>query len=749
MTRFLNLALQTLKLITAGKMSDKEISIHSFDQKEQELENLVKKLKNVSTIGEKIAILDRLPIVIDYLRKNPCLQAYASTIDQLSNYAIKSILAIGQGPIVFNKHEAPDSLKKLEFLISQLVALEKFYDDIGGIIGYHIEVLDLFILQLSPPVPKQDTHYLQPEGLFLGDESLEVSQAVRWGVENLAQLAEIYPVGGAGDRLNLSDERTGTPLPAAILPFLGNSLLEGLIRDLQAREYLFFKIYDKHICTPIAMMTSTEKNNHDIILSVCQKSDWFGRSAENFYFFVQPLVPVLTEDGNWSLCSALTLNLKPGGHGVIWKLSQDQGVFAWLASKNIERGLVRQINNPLAGTDNSILGLAGIGSKFKKAFGFVSCERLLNSAEGTNVIIETDKKDSFEYRLTNIEYTDFAQRGVDEEPATKGSPFSVFPTNTNILFIHIPSIQQALKDCPIPGKLINLKSKVSYIDPQGNQSFLPGGRLESTMQNIADAIIDCFPQQIHKGAFNQLSTFAVFNQRCKTISTTKKTFHPDEPPMYTPEQAYFDLLSNNRLLFESCQFSLPAVQAFEDYIKNGPNFIILFHPALGPLYSIIRQKIRNGQLSFGSEIQLEIAEADIKNLNLNGSLVIESSSPLGLKDEKGLIHYGGESRCTLHQVKIQNKGIDFKATGQFWKNNIIRKEAVYVYLEKGAEFFAENIHLNGNHLFHVPPFHRLNLIPQPGGGWEEKLIKIEQPGWKWNYRFDSENTIQLSKIISK
>lgn len=731
-------------------MSGKKTSnIHFFDQREQELESLLKSLKKFNAVEEKLKVLNQLPIVRDYLQKNPRIQKYASNLDPISDYAIKSILAIGQGGIVFNMgHEDTDSVKKFELLISQLVALEKFYAEMGGIIGYHAEVLNLFRLQLSPAIPMENTHYLQPEGLFLGDESPKVNQAVRWGLESLDQLAEIYPVGGAGDRLNLSDERTGIPLPAAVLPFLGKCLLEGLIRDLQAREYLFFKIYGKQICTPIALMTSTEKNNHDIILSVCQKSDWFGRSPEKYYFFVQPLVPVITEEGNWSLCSSLALNLKPGGHGVIWKLAEDQGVFAWLSSQKIERGLVRQINNPIAGTDNSILGLAGIGSRLNKAFGFVSCERLLNSAEGTNVIIETEKKDGFEYRLTNIEYTDFSQRGVGEEPAKKGSPYSVFPTNTNILFVHIPSIQQALKDCPIPGKLINLKSKVSYIDPEGRQFFIPGGRLESTMQNIADAIVDAFPHQLQKGGFDQLSTFAVFNHRSKTISTTKKTFHPDESPMYTPEQAYFDVLLNNRFLFETCKFSLPAEQTFEDYIDKGPNCLILFHPALGPLYSIIRQKIRNGRLGQGSEIQLEIAEADIENLDLNGSLVIESPSPLGLKDEKGWIQYGGESRCTLRQVKIENKGIDFDATHQFWKNRIQRKEAVCIYLEEGAEFFAENILLKGNHVFHVQPFHRLTLVPQPDGSWEEELVKIERPSWQWSYAFDEKSAIKLTTLYS-
>lgn len=46
-------------------------------------------------------------------------------------------------------------------------------------------------------------------------------------------MGEIYPIGGAGDRLGLMDSDTGESLPAALLPYCGRSLLEGLIRDLQ------------------------------------------------------------------------------------------------------------------------------------------------------------------------------------------------------------------------------------------------------------------------------------------------------------------------------------------------------------------------------------------------------------------------------------------------------------------------------------------------------------------------------------
>jgi len=43
------------------------------------------------------------------------------------------------------------------------------------------------------------------------------------------------------------------------------------------------------------------------------------------------LVPVISvEDGQWLLSSPLQLMAKPGGHGAIWKLMRDEGIFAWL-----------------------------------------------------------------------------------------------------------------------------------------------------------------------------------------------------------------------------------------------------------------------------------------------------------------------------------------------------------------------------------------------------------------------------------
>ena len=42
------------------------------------------------------------------------------------------------------------------------------------------------------------------------------------------------------------------------------------------------------------------------------------------------------------------------------------------------------------------------------------------------------------------------------------------------------------------------------------------------------------------------------------------------------------------------------------YLQQGPGFIYLFHPALGPLWDVVSQKISGGRLAPRSELVLEV-----------------------------------------------------------------------------------------------------------------------------------------------
>jgi hypothetical protein len=668
-----------------------------MDMLETKIFSLAEELKGCKTLVEKLQVLDGCFPGGDFGSQEEAL-------------VVKSLMAIGQQERIFRG----DAADRRQELIQELTAIEKFYATIGGIVGYQARMLQLLSSEPSQNCPKK-ADYLPAVGVDISQEHKIKSQILQ-GLHHLPSMAEIYPLGGAADRLRLHDERTGKPLPAACLPFLGKTLLEGMIADLQAKEYLYYKVLGEQITTPVAMMTSQEKNNHAHILSICEEAEWFGRPQESFRFFCQPAVPTVNKNGEWCLQGPMQLFLKPGGHGVIWRLARDEGVFDWFFSLGRKKGLVRQINNPVAGTDYGILAFTGMGCAEDKVFGFASCPRDPKAAEGINVVIAMQKESGPEYVLTNIEYCDLKRFGIKDQPK--------FPTNTNILFVDFQAILGAVTECPIPGILVNLK-KLTYRTESGHKKEEEIARLESTMQNIADF----FPAQQKE----ELKSYLTYNIRRKTISTAKREFTLGASLLETPEGCFLDVLQNSRDVLLQCGIEVPEVNDPAHFFEHGPAFIFLYNPALGPLYSIIAQKIRGGRLAQGSELQLDIAEIDIENLDLNGSLRIHADAVLGHL-EKGVLTYSERcGRVILKNVCIDNQGIDLEMPNVYWKNEIARTETCQILLRGMSEFVAENVTLKGDHFIEVDDGYRVTAVEKEGQIIFEKT-PITTPSWHWKYR---------------
>ena len=551
-------------------------------------------------------------------------------------------------------------------------------------------------------------------------------EAILAGIRSISEMGEIYPIGGLGSRLNLIS-KTLEPLPAACLPFCGRTLLEGLVRDVQAREFLYYRLYHRQVTVPIAMMTSLEKRNAQRVQTICEKKRWFGRPRESFLLFSQISVPVITEEGQWSMRAPLELNLQPGGHGALWKAAEERGVFFWFQSQEKNHLLIRQINNPISGIDSNLLALIGYGEKEKKTFGFASCQRLPHAAEGVLVLIEEEGKK----RLSNIEYTDFKRYGIEDLPTVEG--YSNYPANTNILYANLEQILPVIKKNPLPGLLLNMKNKEPFYCAAGHKHEVMGGRLESMMQNISDAMV-ALPDE-------RLPTFLTYSERRRTISAAKKSFEEGGAFLETPEGAFYDLLYNAHDLLNSCGVMVDPFCSQELYLQEGPSLIFLYHPALGPLYTLIAQKIRQGVFAQGSELQLEIADFYAEQLSLNGTLLVYARNILG-HDSQGIIRYSQMTgKCFLKNVTVSNKGINRRATQHYWKNRIKRFEALKIVLHGHSEFYAENVTFEGNHLIIVPDGERW-IAKQGSEGRIE--YQIEKPDWKWDYREENQ---QISAYI--
>jgi len=699
------------------------------DQPLFSLSPLLEQLRACTNKEEKIAVLRTFPQVKEFSFPT-WLSACLKNLSSGHCYLVLAVIALGQGEEVFSLADGQPCEEVLREFLDKLEEVEQFYKEVGGLIGYHMLTLELLssVEKPSPYQKLEEISYHAPEGVDISQEA-KVRRWVLQGLKEIESIAEVYPVGGAADRLRLHDGN-GVELPAAKLCFLGKTLLEGMVADLQAREYVFYKLFHRQVITPVALMTSLEKDNHAQITSICEEEGWFGRPKESFFLFSQPLVPTMNQKGKWCMLGPLHPLLKPGGHGVIWKLAKDKGVFAWLRSLGRKKLLVRQINNPIAGVDYGLLAFTGIGCFEDKSFGFSSCPRRVKAMEGVNVLIEKKSPQGFSYLLTNIEYCDFHKYHIVDEPVTDTHAYSKFPSNTNILFADLTAIEEALHTCPVPGMLVNMKS-ICYRTNDGFLKEEPLARLESTMQNIADVFVEKKDTALEEGKRSTLRTFLTHHVRSKTISTVKREYVVGGSLLETPEGCFLDVMANAReLLREYCGFTLSKECFF------------LYHPALGPLYAIIAQKIRGGKCAPYAELQLEIAEIKIENLDLNGSMCIRAENILGHKDAKGVIVYSENTgKCLLKNVSVRNLGIDQKAPNLFWKNEVFRTECFTLIIHGNGEFIAEDVTFEGNHHIEVPEGVCIRAISQEG-----KVTFRKEPlsGWSWNYAATDEGEIVLS-----
>lgn len=93
---------------------------------------------------------------------------------------------------------------------TNLVHLEKFYDSLGGLVGYQLKSLELVRAGLlddplnngSTNMHEKKVDYLMPACLDLSKEgTAEVRKAVLEGILRVPKMAEIYAVGGEKHKL--------------------------------------------------------------------------------------------------------------------------------------------------------------------------------------------------------------------------------------------------------------------------------------------------------------------------------------------------------------------------------------------------------------------------------------------------------------------------------------------------------------------------------------------------------------------
>lgn len=95
------------------------------------------------------------------------------------------------------------------------------------------------------------------------------------------------------------------------------------ICGVQAREYLYFKVFGTQHITPVAIMTSSAKKNGQRVHTLCDHNGWFGRGEENFRLFEQ-------------VCSAMQSNPSRFHVSCLWKDASRLALTGWMRTKQNE-----------------------------------------------------------------------------------------------------------------------------------------------------------------------------------------------------------------------------------------------------------------------------------------------------------------------------------------------------------------------------------------------------------------------------
>lgn len=674
---------------------------------------------NATAFDQKFTSLSALPKAKALLLSDHWLVGRWSRLSLLHRVCLLSLLAIDQEHLFLpDPQKIKDGEEKWRAFLDCLAHTEDFYADIGGVIGYHAKVIDL----LTRPQTSKKRSFLPPPKVDITKRTPEIDRAIELALRKWNATALIIAAGGAGDRLNLIKE-DGMPLPAAFLNLGGKTLLEAIICDLAGCEHAVFKLTGKRVVTPIAIMTSGEKNNHALISNYLVEQNYFDRPKNRFRLFCQPNVPMISSAGMWVTTDPLQLFTKPGGHGVLWRLAHHLGVFDWFKRQGYQKAIVRQINNCLAGSDVGLLTLAGWGWHTGKSMGFTSCERASAMAEGVNAVVQRSIDRGFAYSLENLEYTELPADLADDRPLSHA-----YLANVNLLFVDLKTIETLSITAPLPGLTINFKTQIKS---QGNEKPVLAGRLESTMQNISSYLALESNGELTEMDFERLPTYAIFCERSKILSAAKRA-PSSQALLETAEMAYLDLQRSYFALLKQCGFTMPPW-------KGGRlPAVIALHPALGPDWQIVAQKIRGGEIEQGSNLHLDLAEIDCEGLQLSGGLQIVSK-PMSMEKSQYLptSSHQLQGRCSLRNVTVNNGGVAKRSSCDYWSHRPQLSGCLTIILHGISEFCAENVSICDSKTVHVPQGYKMRASQQ-GSDVNFQLMPLVDELWSWNYRYEKD-----------
>lgn len=572
-------------------------------------------------------------------------------------------------------------------LTEQLADLDASYP--GGLSAYITKARALLKESADGTNPFTDFTASVPSGESLSYDDNDGSstgmsfrEAEETGLSGIADVVFVLVAGGLGERLGYS----GIKLSLETNLLTNKSYLEIYVKYIQAMQHMAqLKTGRNDIRIPLVIMTSGDTD--PMTRKLLEDSNNFGMEDGQIQIVCQDKVAAL-KDGNAGLSlkasDRWTVETKPHGHGDVHHLLYREGHIDQWEKEGKKHVVFLQDTNALV--INSVLPTLGVSIAKGFHMNSICIPRLAGEAAGAITRLEhnTDPEKSL---VINVEYNQLDPllktqgdcKGDVADPATGYSPY---PGNANNIVIEMGAYAKTLRgeDQGVVVEFVNPKYK-----DDTRTEFKKATRLECMMQDIPKLFQKEMGSDANIG-FTMFDRWFTFSPAKNSLESGIEAVSKGSTAPGTMSSAESDKYIQNQRKLKHAGVDLSVTEE-NDLVPIGgipvtPGPRVILCPAFAMTQEEVVRKIQGGKISDRSSLVLEGQGIVVKNLDLDGALVIRCHPEAELEIDGLVVKNKG---YVLEEIP---EGADVDETVSIRGYTIEKTESMEIIIDGPGKFYV-------------------------------------------------------------
>jgi len=514
-------------------------------------------------------------------------------------------------------------------IAEQLADLDASYP--GGLKAYLSKARNLLKESADGTNPFSDFEASIPSGESLSYDSpvgddhtgMTFNEAEQQGLTGIKDVAFVLVAGGLGERLGYS----GIKLSLETNLLTNKSYLEIYVKYIQAMQHMAEeKTVESNVRIPLVIMTSGDTD--PLTRQLLKDNNNFGMEDGQIQIVCQDKVAALKDsNAGLSMKDTWTVETKPHGHGDVHHLLYREGHIDQWEAEGRKHVIFLQDTNALV--INSILPTLGVSIAKKFDMNSICIPRLAGEAAGAIARLE-HKTDPEKSLVINVEYNQLDPllktqgdcKGDVADPATGLSPY---PGNANNIVIGLDAYAKTLRgeDQGVVVEFVNPKYK-----DETRTEFKKATRLECMMQDIPKLFQKELGSDVNIG-FTMFDRWFTFSPAKNSLESGIEAVGGGNIAPGTMSSAESDKYIQNQRKLKHAGMDIDVTEEEDLVVVGGipvtPGPRVILCPGFAITQEEVLKKIESGKITKRSSLVAEGQKLTIKNLDLDGALIIRAA----------------------------------------------------------------------------------------------------------------------------